>query len=97
MSKSVIMNKIDSTEVTGKVTEGISLRNNSSILSQAGKKSLMDSFSKDISENPYFPHKVSSKPESNNNKMTGRRGYNCDNIEKVEIPSLEHSYVAKWN
>ena len=45
MSKSVVLNKIDSIEVTGKVTEGISLRNNSSILSQAAKKSLADSFS----------------------------------------------------
>ena len=54
------MNKIDSVEITGKVTDGISM-SNSSILSQAAKKSLSDSFSQDINQNPYFPHKYVNK------------------------------------
>ena len=51
----------DSLDVTGKVTEGISMRNNSSILSNAAKKSLADSFARDVKENPYFPHRYANK------------------------------------
>ena len=52
--------------MTGKVTDGISMRNNSSsILSNAAKKSLVDSFSRDVKENPYFPHRYANKCEKN--------------------------------
>lgn len=71
MSKSVILNKIDSAEVTGKVTEGISTRNNSSLLSKAGKKSLVDSFSREMDGNPYYPHRLPKKHEENVSNLTG--------------------------
>jgi len=78
LSQSLILTKIDSSSVTGKVTEGISLndRNRSSVLSQAAKKSLSDSFSADYSMNPYFPHKYANKHEQNTSKLTGRRDWN---------------------
>jgi len=46
-SKTPKPSKYESYEVTGKVTEGISLKN-SGIFSSAGRKSLADSFSKDL-------------------------------------------------
>ena len=62
LSRSVVIQNHDSLDVTGKVTDGISLRNNnSSVFSTAGKKSLGDSFSRDVSENPYFPHRYANK------------------------------------
>lgn len=42
------LSKYEKYDVTGKVTEGISLKN-SSVFSEAGKKSLSESFSRDYS------------------------------------------------
>lgn len=98
LSKSVVLNKIDSVEITGKVTEGISLRKSSNILSTAAKKSLADSdsFSQDYSSNPYFPHRFSSKHEENPSKYTGQRDWN-NGHQKIDIPSVDQQYFPKWS
>ncbi len=98
LSKSVILNKIDSVEITGKVTEGISLRKSSNILSTAAKKSLTDSdnFSQDHLSNPYFPHRFSSKHEENPSKYTGIRDWN-NGHQKIDIPSVDKQYFPKWS
>ena len=96
LSKSVIINRIDEVSITGKVTEGISLKNNSSVLSMAAKKSLGDSFARDVEENPYFPHRLPKKHEENRSLLTGRRGWNFDNVEKYEVPTSDKHYFPKW-
>lgn len=82
--------------MTGKVTEGISLKNNS-ILSEVGKKSLEDSFARDYTENPYFPHRYANKHEENNTKLTGRRNWNGEVVGNIDVPSVQGQYFPKWN
>ena len=94
----MVIQNHDSLDVTGKVTDGISMRNNSSsILSNAAKKSLADSFSRDVKENPYFPHRYANKCEKNESKLTGRRDWNYNDIEKYELPSAKDHYFPKWS
>ena len=63
----------------------------------AAKKSLGDSFSKDVSENPYFPHRYANKSEKNDSKLTGRREWNYKDVESYKLPSAEEHYFPKWS
>jgi hypothetical protein len=80
------------------VTEGISLRNNnSSVFSTAAKNSLEESFGREYSHNPYFPHNYSHGHDQSHGKLTGRRNWDYKSVEKYQLPSVEEQYFPKWS